>query len=173
MTPKSEPKSLAAVKDGAVVAIYYTLHDEEGRPVESNKGGRPLVYLSGAGNIVKGLDQGLIGAKRGETRRVKVAPEDGYGTWDEKHLEDIPRNAFPPDADVVKGAVFHGQTPDGLPIQIRVHEVGEETVKVDKNHPLAGKTLDFEVYVYGVREATDEEREHKHAHGPGGHHHHH
>lgn len=171
MTQKPSSKSAAAVAEGCVVAIYYTLHDEQGRPMESNKGGKPLTYLAGAGNVVKGLDAGLVGAKRGETRRVKVAPEDGYGTWDETKVEELPRDAFPPEADVVPGAVFHGQTQDGLPVQVKVHAVEGEKVQVDKNHPLAGKTLDFEVYVYGIRQATAEEREHKHAHGPGGHHH--
>lgn len=166
------PKTASNVATGHVVAIYYTLTDESGAELDSNrKGGPPLTYLAGAGNIIKGLDEALIGATRGETRKVSVAPADAYGEWSEDQLEVLPRGAFPADAPVEKGSVFHGRTPDGLAVQIRVHEVEGDQVKVDKNHPLAGKTLNFEVYVYGIRESTPEEREHKHPHGPGGHHH--
>jgi FKBP-type peptidyl-prolyl cis-trans isomerase SlyD len=165
----STPQAIAA---GHAVAIYYTLTDDAGQVLDTNKGQKkPLVYLAGVGNIVKGLDDALMGAARGETRKVDVAPADGYGEWTEEALETIPRSAFPPEAEVVKGAVFHGQTPDGLPIQVRVHEADGDEVKVDKSHPLAGQTLHFEVYVYGIRQATEEEKQHGHAHGPGGHQH--
>lgn len=160
------------IADGLVAAIYYTLTDDDGQVLDTNKGSKkPLVYLAGAGNIVPGLDKALMGVKRGETVKVDVAPADAYGEWNEEAMETIPRSAFPPDAEVAPGAVFHGQTPDGLPIQVRVHAVDGDDVKVDKNHPLAGKTLHFEVYVYGVREPSEEEKEHGHAHGPGGHQH--
>jgi len=166
------PKTKTHVEAGSVVAIYYTLTDASGKVLDTNKkGGKPLSFLAGAGNIVKGLDQGLIGAARGETRKVSVPPADGYGEWDEKLLEEIPRKVFPPDTPVEKGSVFHGRTPDGMTVQVLVHDVVGDKVRVDKNHPLAGKTLDFEVYVFGIREASDEEREHGHVHGPGGHHH--
>jgi len=161
-----------AIADGHVAAIYYTLTDDAGQVLDTNKGAKkPLVYLAGAGNIVPGLDKALMGVKRGETVKVDVAPADAYGERNEEAMETIPRSAFPPDAEVVVGSVFHGQTPDGVPIQVRVASVDGDDVKVDKNHPLAGQTLHFEVYVYGVRAATDEEKQHGHAHGPGGHQH--
>lgn len=168
----SSPRAKDRVETGHVVAIYYTLTDESGTVLDTNrKGGAPLSYLAGAGNIIKGLDQGLLGATRGETRKVAVAPADAYGEWSEEQLEELPRNVFPAGAKVEKGAVFNGRTPDGLNVQVRVHDVTGDKVRIDKNHPLAGKTLHFEVYVYGIREASDDEREHGHPHGPGGHHH--
>lgn len=166
------PSTTLPIAAGRVAAIYYTLTDDAGEVLDTNKGQKkPLVYLAGAGNIVAGLDTALMGAQRGETHQIEVAPADAYGEWNDEALETLPRTAFPPDAEVMKGAVFHGQTPEGMPVQVRVHDVEGDDVKVDKNHPLAGKTLHFEVYVYGVREATEEEKTHGHAHGPGGHQH--
>lgn len=170
MAPKS--KTLSTVAEGNVVAVYYTLTDDDGNTLDTNKGQeRPLIFLQGAGNIVPGLDKGLLGAKRGSTVKLSVAPEDGYGAIDEEKNERVPREKFPAGADIQPGMVFTARTPDGLQQHLRVGAVEGDEVIIDHNHPLAGKTLHFEIYIYGIREATDEEREHKHAHGPGGHQH--
>jgi FKBP-type peptidyl-prolyl cis-trans isomerase SlyD len=160
------------VADKRVVAIYYTLTNAEGRTLDSNRnGGKPLVYLHGAGNIVKGLEKGLDGAKRGEIRDVVVSPEEGYGEPKEELFEELPRSAFDPSMKLEPGMILRGQTPDGQPLQARIAEVGEEQVRIDRNHPLAGVELHFNIYIYGVRDAKPEELEHGHAHGPGGHQH--
>ena len=170
MAPKSN--SLTTLGEGNVVDVYYTLPADGGQTLDSNKGqDRPLVFLQGAGNIVPGLDKGLVGQKRGTTVKLSVAPEDGYGPIDEEKMERVPRDKFPADSDIQPGMVFSARTPDGLEQRLRVGAVEGDEVVIDHNHPLAGKTLHFEIYIYGVREATDDEREHKHAHGPGGHQH--
>lgn len=160
------------VADQCVVAIYYTLTNSEGQTLDSNRsGGKPLVYLQGSGNIVKGLEKGLEGAKRGDTLDVVVAPEDGYGLPKDELIEEVPRTAFDPSMELQPGVMLRGQTPDGMPLQARVLEVGDEVVRVDRNHPLAGTELHFNIFIYGVRPATPEELTHGHAHGPGGHQH--
>ncbi|MEO0649896.1 MAG: peptidylprolyl isomerase [Planctomycetota bacterium] len=165
-------KKLEAVADGAVVGIYYTLKDEGGNVLDTNrKGGAPLAYLHGHKNIVPGLEKALTGAKKGEKVDAVVAPEDGYGQPSEDLLEQVPRSAFPPDAQVVEGAVFQGRQPNGQVFQARIAKVEGDEVTVDRNHPLAGQTLHFEVTVDGIREATEEELTHGHAHGAGGHQH--
>lgn len=168
----AKSKTLPEVGEGTVVAIYYTLTDDDGNTIDSNKGAeRPLIFLQGAGNIVPGLDKALLGAKRGSTVKVDLTPEEGYGPIDDAKLERVPRTNFPEDLDLRPGAVLTGRTPDGLEQRVRIGAIEGEEVVLDHNHPLAGKSLHFEIYVYGVREATDDEREHKHAHGPGGHQH--
>lgn len=160
------------VADQRVVAIYYTLTNAEGQTLDSNRnGGKPLVYLQGAGNIVKGLEKGLEGAKRGDTLDVVVSAEEGYGEPKEELFEELPRSAFDPSMQLEPGMMLRGQTPDGMAIQARIAEVGEETVRIDRNHPLAGVELHFNIFIYGVRDAKPEELEHGHAHGPGGHQH--
>jgi FKBP-type peptidyl-prolyl cis-trans isomerase SlyD len=170
--PAMSGKKLSVVEDGVVVGIYYTLKDDRGQVIDTNrKGGSPLKYLQGAGNLVPGLERALQGAKKGDTIKVDVAPEEGYGQPKPELLEEVPREAFPADAPVAPGAVFNGRHPNGHSFQVRIAKVEGDKVTVDRNHPLAGKTLHFEVTVDKLRESTEEERAHGHVHGDGGHHH--
>lgn len=172
MSSKQTPKKLDTVQDGAVVGIYYTLKNDAGEVLDTNvKGGAPLAYLHGHGNIVPGLEKALAGASKGQKVVAAVAPEEGYGQPDEALLEEVPRSVFPPEAPVEPGAVFQGRQPDGQVFPVRIAKVEGDTVTVDRNHPLAGVTLHFEVTIDGIRQATEEELTHGHAHGKGGHHH--
>lgn len=161
------------VVEGCVVAIYYTLKNADGTVLDTNKGkdGKPLAFLHGAGNILPALEKELVGKAKNDFVAVELAPEDGYGEHNPEAIRDIPRSAFPTDREPEVDAMIQGQGPDGQPLMGRILEVGEEQVKVDLNHPLAGERLFFEVTVCGVREATGEETEHGHVHGPEGHQH--
>jgi FKBP-type peptidyl-prolyl cis-trans isomerase SlyD len=101
---------------------------------------------------------------------VVVSPEDAYGPPDPQGLQEVPRSTFPPDVPLTAGMELVAHGPEGEPVPFVVREVKLETVLVDLNHPLAGKTLHFDVMVREVREATPEELEHGHVHGPGGEH---
>ncbi len=160
------------VQEGHVVAIYYTLKDDAGKEIDTNrKGGAPLSFLVGAGNILPGLEKALLGKSKGDSVRADLSPAEGYGEPKTELHEEVPRGAFPPDIDLVPGMQFTGQTQDGRAYPVRIHAVEGDTVTIDKNHPLAGRTLHFEVSISGIRKATPEELEHKHPHGPGGHQH--
>ncbi|HEX7030418.1 MAG TPA: peptidylprolyl isomerase [Gammaproteobacteria bacterium] len=153
-----------------VVSIHYTLKNDAGDVLDSSSGREPLAYLQGAGNIVPGLEKALEGKSAGETVNVSVAPEEGYGPRHDGLVQDVPREAFQGVEDIQPGMQFHAQGPQG-PMVVTVVEAGDDAVKVDGNHPLAGETLHFDVEVTDVRDATDEEKEHGHVHGEGGHHH--
>jgi len=160
------------VQDGAVVSIYYTLTNDAGEVLDTNrKGGAAMAYLHGSGNIVPGLEKALLGATKGQTIQAAVAPEDAYGPVNDELLEQVPRSSFPPDAPVEAGRIFQGQQPDGTPLQVKIAKVEGDEVTVDRNHPLAGQTLNFNVTIDKIRAATDEEKTHGHAHGAGGHQH--
>ena len=162
--------NIDSVQDGAVVGIYYTLKDDGGNVIDTNrKGGSPLAYLHGHNNLVPGLEKALAGAKKGEKVTAVVGPEDGYGMPSDELFDEVPRSAFPAEAEVVEGAVFQGRQPDGRVFQARIAKVEGDQVTVDRNHPLAGQTLHFEVTVDKIRAATEEEKAHGHAHGKGGH----
>lgn len=152
-----------------VVEIHYTLRDENGETIDSSREAEPLSYLHGEGQIVPGLEQALDGKAVGEEVRLTVKPEDGYGARDPQRIFDVPRDQF--DFEVTPGDTVHAQMPNGAMVPLQIVEVGEEKVKVDGNHPLAGKILDFEVEVMSIRPATAEELSHGHAHGPGHDHH--
>jgi FKBP-type peptidyl-prolyl cis-trans isomerase SlyD len=145
-------KSASAIHEGALVSIEYTLTDEAGQVIDSNVGKDPLSYIQGAGQIVRGLERELSGLKVGDRRKVQVTPQDGYGPTNEKAFQEIPREDIPPEAQK-PGAMLMTKAPDGRAIPVRVHEVKEKTVVVDLNHPLAGKTLHFDVKIKDIRSA--------------------
>jgi len=158
------------VADEKVVSIHYTLTDESGTAIDSSRGGEPLEYLHGAGNIVPGLEQALTGKEAGDRLNVDVPPADAYGDRQEGLMQEVPMSAFQGVGQVQPGMRFRAEGPDGARI-ITVAKVEEDQVTVDANHPLAGVTLSFDVEVVEVREANHEELEHGHVHGVEGHQH--
>jgi len=156
---------MSTVTDGQVVILQYTLKNDQGDVLDSSEGGDPLPYLHGAGNIVPGLEKAITGKALGETVNVVVAPEEGYGVRDPAAVQEVPRNAFPEDADVAPGAQFvmHGEGGEVLPVW--VVSATDESVTLDANHPLAGQSLHFTVTIQDIREPTEEEKTHGHPHG--------
>lgn len=151
----------------AVVTIDYRLHLGDGKYIEESEQDDPLVYLHGYEEIVPGLEKALEGKKAGDSLKAQVSPEDGYGEYDEDSVEEVPREEFPADLELEAGGIVTATDDEGDEVEFLVKEVRPKTVVVDFNHPLAGKTLHFEVTVREVRKATAEELEHGHAHGPG------
>ena len=139
------------VQDGSIVAIEYTLTDDSGKVLDSNVGKEPLTYLHGSGQIVPGLEKELTGLKVGDQKKIVVKPEDGYRA-DPNAFQEIPKDKLPPEAQKV-GTMLATKGPQGETIAMRVHEVKDKTIVVDFNHPLAGKTLNFDVKVTDVRAA--------------------
>lgn len=153
-----------------VVSIDYTLSDAKGSLLDSSKGHEPLVYLHGIGNIIPGLEKALEGKSAGEQIQVTVPPEQAYGIRDQELEQDVPRSAFG-NTKVEAGMQFRAEGHNAASRMVTVVSVQKDTVRVDANHPLAGKTLHFDVKVVAVRDATKEELSHGHVHGAGGHHH--
>jgi FKBP-type peptidyl-prolyl cis-trans isomerase SlyD len=158
------------VEKGSVVSLDYRLHLGDGVVIDASTPDEPLSYLHGEGQIVPGLERALEGLAVGEARQVVVAPDDGYGPSDPRGLQEVPRTSFPPDVKLQEGMELLAHGPDGEPVPFVVREIHLEKVLIDLNHPLAGKTLHFDVLVREVRPATEEELEHGHVHGPGGEH---
>jgi FKBP-type peptidyl-prolyl cis-trans isomerase SlyD len=153
-----------------VVLIHYTLKDDAGAVIDSSSGGDPLAYIQGHGNLVAGLEKALEGKKDGDSIAVSVAPADGYGQHDSALIQRVPKRSLQGSGEIKKGMQFQGQTPDGMRLFTVTAVVGD-MITLDGNHPLADKTLHFDVDIVSVREATAEELEHGHVHGAGGHHH--
>jgi FKBP-type peptidyl-prolyl cis-trans isomerase SlyD len=142
----------SSIQNGSIVSIQYTLTDDAGNVIESNVGKEPLTYVQGAGQIVKGLEREMNGLKIGDQKRVEVKPQDGYGVPDPKALQEVLREKIPPEAQHV-GAMLMTKAPDGRAIPMRVQELKDKTVIVDFNHPLAGKTLTFDIKVTDIKAA--------------------
>ena len=160
------------IASGSVVGIDYSLHLGDGKVIDASGPGEPMSYLHGEGQIVPGLESALEGLSVGDEKQVVIQPGQGYGEHDPQGIQEVPKGAFPPAFEPKVGMELTAEGPDGEPVPFSVREVRPETVVIDLNHPLAGKTLHFDVTVQEVREATAEEKEHGHVHGAGGHHHH-
>lgn len=153
-----------------VVSIDYTLTDTQGTVLDSSQGRGPLAYIHGMGNIIPGLETALEGKAPGDNLSVTVEPAQGYGERNEDLQQDVSRDLFEGVDRVEVGMQFQADGPQG-PQVVTVRDVQTDTVTVDANHPLAGVTLNFDVTVVDVREATKEEMDHGHIHGPEGHSH--
>jgi FKBP-type peptidyl-prolyl cis-trans isomerase SlyD len=140
------------IQEGSIVSIEYTLTDDDGKVIDTNVGKEPLTFIQGAGQIVSGLERELQGLKAGEQKKVRVKPEDGYGMPNQQAFQEMPRESIPAEAQK-PGVTLMAKAPDGRAIPIRVHEVKEKTVVVDFNHPLAGKTLNFDVKIKDIKAA--------------------
>ncbi len=110
----------------------------------------PLVYEHGSNMIIKGLESQMEGMKAGDTKKVEVRPEDAYGPVKPEAFQEVSKDKIPPDALGV-GAMFQVTGDDGSTMPLRVHEIKSNTVVVDFNHPLAGKSLTFDVKVLDVQ----------------------
>ena len=152
------------IGDNLVVTIHYKLTDDEGKVLDSSEGSKPLSYLQGAGNIIPGLEKALVGKVAGDTLQVKVNPSEGYGDVRPELVQKINREAFQGVDSVEAGMVFEARGQDGSPQRIVVKEVAGDQITIDANHPLAGVTLNFDIDIIGVREATQEELAHGHVH---------
>lgn len=159
------------VAEDVVVSIHYTLRGENREVIDSSDGGEPLVYLHGHGQIIPGLERELGGKGVGDSLKVEVSPEDGYGEYDPSLKINIERTQFPKGAQLEEGSMFELANDSGGSLVVRVVSLSDESVEVDGNHPLAGQKLFFDVSVVNLRKASAEELSHGHAHGPGGHHH--
>ena len=154
-----------------VVAMEYSLTDDEGSLIDRSEGDDFLYYLHGAGNIIPGLERELEGKKVGDELKVTVSPADGYGEFDQNRVFKVDKEHFAELDDVEPGMQLQVETDEGGVELVSVEEVAEDHVVLDGNHPLAGLTLHFEVKIREIREATPTELEHGHAHAPGHDHH--
>jgi FKBP-type peptidyl-prolyl cis-trans isomerase SlyD len=141
------------VSTGKQVTLEYTMKLDDQSVVDSNVGAEPLKVTQGKHQVVPGLEKALEGMAPGEKKQVTVAPTDAYGTIDPKAFQEVDKKMVPADAQKV-GTQLEGKTADGRTVFPRISEVKHETIVLDFNHPLAGKTLHFDVKVLDVAQAS-------------------
>ena len=166
------------IAPNTVVSFHYVLREgdagTEKKQVEDSRKGDPTLYLHGASNIIAGLEQALEGKAIGDTLEVSLEPEDAYGLHNPKNVQRVPMKHLvlqgKGKARPRAGMLAQLQTSDGMR-SVTIVKAGRHSAEVDTNHPLAGKTVHFDIEVVDVRQASEEEITHGHAHGPGGHQH--
>jgi FKBP-type peptidyl-prolyl cis-trans isomerase SlyD len=156
------------VEEDKVVVFHYTVSEGGERVESSHDRGEPLAFLVGKGGLIPGLEKALMGREAGEKFSVDVAPSEAYGERRDDFTQRVPKKYFR-DADHLKpGMLTVLSVSGGGQRQVTVLKVGSSVVDVDLNHPLAGKTLTFDVEIIDVRDATADELSHGHAHGVSG-----
>jgi len=139
----------AAIAVGSNVKMHYTL-TVDGNVVDSSSGKDPLAFVQGAGQIIPGLDKELLGMKAGDKKQVTVSPKDGYGDINPQAIQKMPTEMVGNIPDLKIGMTLQGKTPQGQTFRARVIKIEKKEVTVDLNHPLAGKTLSFDVEIIEV-----------------------
>lgn len=147
--PATPPAAAAAIEEGSTVQLEYTLKDDAGTVLDSNKGQQPLTFTQGEQHLLPRLEKQLVGMHAGEEKKVVLKPDEAYGPMDPSAQTEVPKDLLPPEGLTV-GARLMARSSSGEQRPVTVKEIKDTTVVLDLNHPLAGKTLVFEIKVLGV-----------------------
>jgi FKBP-type peptidyl-prolyl cis-trans isomerase SlyD len=155
------------IRAGCIVEVEYELRDADGALVEDSQEGGPMIYLHGNEEIPPGLETELEGHEEGDKLNVTLPPGAAYGEYNPDGLVAVPRDQFPPDAEIVPGdwidvtlADEEGQAPENPEeMEMKVVEISPDAIVLDANHPLAGQACTFDLKIVSVRQANAEEIE--------------
>ena len=142
-----------AIVDGVVVTLEYTVLLPDGVVLDSTGGCGPISVMHGSGQLFPALEDRIVGMQAGETRTLRIPPEEGYGAWHADLVRTIPRDALPPDLDLKVGEDYRLKA-EGKDLRFRVVEFSDTDVRADFNAPYAGKDLTATVTIVGVRPPT-------------------
>jgi peptidylprolyl isomerase len=135
-----------AIKKGDKVKVEYKGTLDDGSIFDSSDGREPLEFEVGAGQVIPGFENAVIGMEVGESKKIHIESKDAYGESDPKLLKKIPKEEFPKDMELEVGMMLGMDTHQG-PLAATVVKVTEKEVTIDLNHPLSGKALNFEIKV--------------------------
>ncbi|MGB5637987.1 MAG: peptidylprolyl isomerase [Sedimenticolaceae bacterium] len=130
---------------GDTVRVHYTGTLEDGTQFDSSRGADPLEFAMGQGQLIAGFEMAVAGLAPGESVTVTLAPEEAYGEFDAGMVQEVPRRMMPEGVELEPGMVLQGQSDEGQVDNFTIVSLTEETVTLDANHPLAGKSLTFDI----------------------------
>ena len=136
---------MAEAKLGDTVKIHFTGKLQDETVIETSKDRDPLEFKIGDGNVIPGLEQGVVGMAAGDKKTIAISPEDAFGQPQEDLVVDINKSEFPKDVELAAGAYLNIEASDGKEFKAKVVEIKEDTVTLDANHPLAGVTINCDV----------------------------
>ena len=140
-----------AVKKGDKIKVEYTGTLEDGTVFDSTeKQGKPLEFEVGGGQLIKGFDEAVVGMEKGKEKEITLKPEEAYGEPNEQLIKEIPKEQLPKEPEAKEGMMLMVGLPDGKQLPAKIAKVGEKTVTLDLNHPLAGKVLKFKLKVVDI-----------------------
>ena len=139
---------MSTVKKGSNVQVHYVGTFEDGTEFDSSVSrGEPISFEVGSGQMIAGFDNAVVGMSVGESKDISLEPEEAYGEHREEYVKTYQRNVFPAEVQLSEGITVAGQNELGQQMIAKVLSVDESEVKLDFNHPMAGKTLNFNIEV--------------------------
>lgn len=141
---------MSEVKSGDKIKVHYTGKLEDGSVFDTSEGREPFEFTVGEGNVIPGFDQGVVGMTEGATKTITIPPEEAYGPSRDELVAKVSKSAFPESIDPQVGQHLQMEQSSGEPINVVVSNIEGDTVTLDANHPLAGKTLIFEVQLVAI-----------------------
>ncbi len=136
---------MSEAKSGDTVKIHYTGTLDDGTQFDSSAGRDPLEFQLGGGQVIPGFDNAVSGMAVGDSKSVRLEPDEAYGQRHDQLVQEVPRSALPDDLTPQEGMVLESRTPEGQVSQFIVTAISEESITVDANHPLAGQALSFDI----------------------------
>ena len=136
---------MSEAKSGDTVRIHYTGTLDDGTQFDSSAGRDPLEFELGSGQVIPGFDKGVEGMAVGDKKSVTIDPDDAYGQHHEQLIQVVPKDQLPDDMTPEVGMQLQTQNETGQIMRLSVTAVDDESITVDGNHPLAGKTLNFDI----------------------------
>ena len=141
---------MAQIKQGDTVRVHYTGKLDDGTVFDSSVGGEPLEFTVGSGQLIPGFEKAVTGLAAGEKTTAQIPSDEAYGPHSAEGVIEVPRGNIPAEIELSIGQQLQMQTQDGRPVPVVVVGIEEETIKVDANHPLAGKDLSFEIEIVSI-----------------------
>ncbi|MDR9436084.1 MAG: FKBP-type peptidyl-prolyl cis-trans isomerase [Thiohalophilus sp.] len=135
---------------GSRVTMHFTLSLTDGTVADSTEEGEPMTFTMGDGTLIEGLEMVLYGLKVGSKQCLEIGPRDTFGFPDEENIHTLPRSEFAAELPLEEGIILGFSTPSGEEVPGTIHEVRDEEVVVDFNHPLAGRPVVFDVEILAI-----------------------
>jgi peptidylprolyl isomerase len=142
---------MSQAKAGDTVKIHYTGTLDDGTQFDSSEGRDPLEFEIGSGQVIPGFDKAVEGMAVGDTKTVNIPVDDAYGPRHDQMIQEVPKSALPDEVEPAVGMGLQARRPDGAMLDLTITEVGEETITVDGNHPLAGQPLNFDLELVEIK----------------------
>ena len=143
---------MSKVKDGDTVKVHYTGTLKDGSVFDTSAEREPLEFKLGEGQLIPGFEKAVIGMEEGDSTKIDIPVEEAYGEAREDLIINVPKDQLPEDVEPEVGMQLQVNQPDGQPVPVRIAEITDDELKLDANHPLAGKDLSFEIEVVEIKD---------------------
>ncbi len=137
-------------ENGNTIKVHYTGRLDDGAIFDSSREREPLEFTIGAGGIIKGFEEGVLGMAVGDTKTIRISSDDAYGPYREDLAMTVSRSQLPPDINPTEGQMLSLRHPNGSHMDVMITEVTPDVVTLNANHPLAGKDLTFELEMVDI-----------------------